>query len=156
MTRTLPRAESTFDAIERVTQAGLPAQQLLEEVGRRIDRVVPSDGYFIGATDPDTTLCMGSGVVHDLPLEMCAPTWDYEFLVPDYLKFTDIAGSGRVIADLHEETGGKPMRSPRWREFAGFTGFRAEVRATFTAGTGLWGVGQFNRLGDAPPFSDPE
>src|SRR5919106_2220871 len=141
MARTLPRAESTFDAIERVAQAGLPAQQLLEEVGRRIDRVVPSDGYFIGATDPDTTLCMGSGVVHDLPYEMCAPTWDFEFLVPDYLKFIDIAGSGRPVADLHEATGGRPERSPRWREYGAATGMRAEVRLVFTVGDSIWGVG---------------
>ena len=156
MARTLPRAESTFDAIERVAQAGLPAQQLLEEVGRRIDRVVPSDGYFLGATDPQTTLCMGSGVVHDLPYEMCAPTWDYEFLVPDYLKFADIAGSGRPVADLHEATGGRPERSARWRELGTMTGLRAEVRVVFTIGDAIWGVGQLNRAGDSPRYSDDE
>src|SRR5687768_10426388 len=156
MARTLPRAESTFDAIERVAQAGLPAQQLLEEVGRRIDRVVPSDGYFIGATDPDTNLCMGAGVVRDLPYEMCAPTWDYEFMVPDYLKFVDIAASGRPVADLHEATGGRPERSPRFREISTMTGLRSEVRVVFTVGGSTWGVGQLNRAGDSPRYSNDE
>jgi DNA-binding CsgD family transcriptional regulator len=156
MARTLPRAESTFDAIQRVSQAGLPAQQLLEEVARRIDRVVPSDGYFLGATDPDTTLCMGSGVVHDLPYELCAPTWDYEFLVPDYLKFVDIAASGRPVADLHEATGGRPERSPRFREIAPMAGLRSEVRVVFTIGDSTWGVGQLNRTSDSPRYSDEE
>jgi DNA-binding CsgD family transcriptional regulator len=156
MARTLPRAESTFDAIERVARAGLPAQQLLEEVGRRMDRVVPSDGYFLGATDPETTLCMGSGVVHDLPYEMCAPTWDYEFLVPDYLKFVDIADSGRPVADLHEATGGRPERSARWRELGTMTGLRSEVRVVFTTGNATWGVGQLDRAGDSPRYTDEE
>ena len=156
MTRTLPGAESAYDAIERVAEAGLPSQELLEEVARRIERVVPTDGYFIGASDPGTSLIIGSGVVRDLPHDQCTPTWDYEFRVPDYMKFRDIAASGRSVADLHEETGGRPERSPRWREYGSATGFRSEVRTTFNVGTSTWGVGQFDRLGDSPRFSDDE
>src|SRR5918996_1513493 len=156
MTRTLPGAQSAYAAIERVADAGLPSQELLEEVARRIERVVPSDGYFIGATDPHTSLVMGAGVVRDLPHDMCAPTWDYEFRVPDYMKFRDIAASGRFVADLHEETGGRPDRSPRWREYGTATGYRSEVRTTFNIGGSPWGVGQFDRLGDSPRFSDEE
>ena len=154
---TLRRSESTLEALEDLAASGLSAQQLLEEAGREINRVVPSDGYFMSATDPETSLCMGGGVVHDLPHELCQPTWDYEFLVPDdYLKFVDVARSGRRVADLHDETGGRPERSARWREFAPATGFRAEVRSVFTAGGAIWGVAQFDRLGDAPRYSDEE
>ncbi|HEX8120768.1 MAG TPA: helix-turn-helix transcriptional regulator [Solirubrobacteraceae bacterium] len=142
--------------MERLSDAGLTAQELLTEAGRVIDRVVPSDGYFLGATDPETSLCIGAGVVHDLPLEMCQPTWDHEFLVPDYMKFSDIGRSGRFVADVHEETGGNPDRSPRWREVLAPQGFVSEVRATFTAGDSMWGVAQIDRLGDAPRFSDLE
>jgi DNA-binding CsgD family transcriptional regulator len=156
MARTLAGAESALDAIERIAEAGLPAQELLEEVAGRIDRVVPSDGYFLAATDPETTLCMGAGIVHELPADLCQPTWDYEFLVPDYLKFTDVVRSGRDVADLHEATGGRPDRSPRWREFGSATGFRAELRAAFTIGGAAWGVGQFDRLGDAPRYTADE
>jgi DNA-binding CsgD family transcriptional regulator len=148
--------ESTLEGIEQLAGSGLSSQQLLEEAAQRIDRVVPSDGYFLAATDPQTTLSLGAGVVRDLPLDTCQPTWDYEFMVPDYLKFTDIAESGRPVADLHEATGGRPDRSPRWREYASATGFRAEVRTTFTLGGSTWGIGQFNRLGDSPRFSDEE
>src|SRR5215208_4319773 len=146
MSYALRSAETTLEAIEDLASAGLSAQELLDEASRRIDSVVPSDGYFIGATDPHTTLSVGAGVVHDLPAELCQPTWDYEFLVPDYLKFNEIATSGRPVADLHEATGGRPERSPRWREYATASGFRAEVRATFTIGDATWGVGQFDRL----------
>jgi DNA-binding CsgD family transcriptional regulator len=156
MTRALPGAESAFDAIQHIAEAGLPSQELIEEVAHRIERVVPSDGYFIGATDPHTSLVMGAGVVRDLPDDQCAPTWDYEFRVPDYMKFADIAASGRAVADLHEETGGRPDRSPRWREYGTATGYKSELRTSFAIGGSAWGVAQFDRLGDSPRFSDEE
>ena len=62
----------------------------------------------------------------------------------------------RPVADLHDATGGRPERSPRWREFGGYTGFRSEVRMAFTVDGATWGVGQLNRLGDASRFSDEE
>ena len=83
-----------------------------------MDRVVPTDGYFLAATDPETTLSIGMGVVRELPDEWCQPTWDYEFLVPDFVKFADIARSGRAVADIHDATGGRPERSPRFRTTA--------------------------------------
>lgn len=156
MSTGLRGAESGLRAIEELSLAGLSAQDLLVEAGRRIDRVVPSDGYFLAATDPQTSLTIGAGVVRDLPAEMCQPTWDYEFLVPDFLKFTDIADSGRAVADLHEATGGRPERSARWREYSVATGFRAEVRNAFTLGRAMWGIGQLDRLGDSPRFTDDE
>jgi DNA-binding CsgD family transcriptional regulator len=156
MSTTLPHADTAFRAIEDLADAGLPAQELIDAVAQRIDAVVPSDGFFLGATDPETMLSIGVGVARDLPEELCEPTWEYEFLVPDYLKFTDIAASGRAVADLHEATGGRPDRSPRWREYASASGFASEVRAAFTDAGATWAIAQFNRLGDAPRFSDHE
>lgn len=156
MPHDLRHASSALREIEELSAAGLSGQQLLAEVGDRIDRVIPSDGYFMGATDPSTSLCMGFGVHRDLPEEGCQPTWDHEFLVPDFMKFRDIARSGRVVADVHEETGGQPDRSARWRNVQAPMGFRSEVRVTFTLGGSIWGVAQIDRLGDAPRFSDPE
>src|SRR4051812_23500568 len=155
--RTLIRsANRSFESIEELAQAGLSAQDLLRAVAGHIDQVVPSDGSFLAATDPETTLSIGAGAVRDLPDDQCQPTWDYEFLVPDFLKFTDIADSGRTVADLHDETGGRPERSAPWREYGTATGFRSELRATFTVGDLTWGIGQFDRLGDSPRFFDEE
>ena len=149
-------ADRELDALDDLSRAGLDAQDLLVEASRRIDRVVPADGVFLAATDPHTMLSLGAGVVRDLPEDQCGPTWEYEFLVPDYLKFADIADSGRGVADLHEATGGRPDRSPRWREYATASGFRSELRVTFTLGGWTWGLGQFDRLGDSPRFNDDE
>ena len=156
MTTMLRGAEATLEAIEDLAAAGLSAQELFEEAAPRINAVVPSDGYYLGATDPETTLSMGAGVVHDLPPELCKPTWDYEFLVPDYVKFADIARGPRAVADIHDATGGRPERSARWRDYAPASGFRSEVRSAFTAGGAMWGLAQFNRGGDSPRYSDAE
>src|SRR3954452_9248414 len=153
---TLSAAESSLDALERLAGEGLPAQELLEQSATRMERVVPTDGRFLGATDPETTLVIGTGVVRDLPAEWCQPHWDYEFLVPDYIKFADIARSGRRVADLHDATGGRPERSPRFKQYSAATGFRSEVRLAFTVGDAAWGLAQLNRLGDTGRFTDDE
>src|SRR4051794_12902884 len=156
MPATLPAAESSLDAIARLADDGLSAQALLEQAAARIDRVVPTDGYFMAATDPETTLVIGTGLVRELPAEWCQPHWDYEFLVPDYLKYADLARSGRRVADMHDATGGRPQRSPRFKHYSADTGFRSEVRLAFTAGGAAWGLAQLNRLDDSGRFTDAE
>jgi len=152
--RSLPAAQSSLDALERLADEGRSAQVLLEQLADRIDRVVPTDGYFLAATDPETTLAIGTGLVRDLPADQCQPHWDYEFLVPDYLKFADIARSGRRVADIHDATGGRPERSPRFKQYRDATGFSSEVRLAFTVGNSAWGLGQLNRLNGR--FTDDE
>src|SRR3954453_13874924 len=154
MASTLPPAESSLDAIERLASVGLSAQDLLEQAATRIARVVPTDGWFMAATDPETTLCIGTGLVRDLAAEQCQPHWDYEFLVPDYLKYVDIVRSGRRVADIHDATGGRPERSPRFKQYSAATGFRSEVRLVFTVGDAAWGLAQLNRADGR--FSDDE
>lgn len=150
-------AESTLAAIGRIADEAPSAQELLETVADRIHRVVPHDGAFFSTTDPDTTLVNGLGILTtNLPLNWCQPTWDYEMLVPDALKFADIARSDRAVADLHDATGGRPDRSPRFRHFASDTGMRAEVRMAFTVGDAAWGIAQINRAGTGARFSDDE
>src|SRR5215213_968263 len=156
MAHDLRNASSALREIEELSDAGLTAQRLLADAADVIDRVIPSDGYFMGATDPGTSLTIGPGAHRDLPREMCQPTWDYEFLVPDYMKFRDIGRSGRFVADIHEETGGNPMRSARWRDLQRQMGFHSEVRMTFSLGEAIWGVGQLDRMGDVSRFSDLE
>jgi len=156
MSHVLHGGETALDAIARIADSGLGAQELLEEIAERIDRVVPTDGYFLAATDPETTLSIGMGVVNELPADQCQPTWDYEFLVPDFIKYADIARSGRPVADIHDATGGRPERSPRFREYSTATGFSAEVRLAFTAGEAAWGIGQLNRAGSGSRFRQDE
>ena len=154
MAAPLPAAQSTLDGLERLAYEGLSAQELLEQAASRIDRVVPTDGVFLAATDPETTLSIGTGLVRDLPADQCQPHWDYEFLAPDYAKFADIARSGQRVADIHDATGGRPERSARFKQFSDATGFQSEVRLAFSLDGAAWGLGQMNRMSGR--FTDEE
>ena len=82
------------------------------------------------------------------PTTVCAPFWEYEFEVPDFNKFIDLARGPRQVADLHAATGGRPERSARWRELRTLMDSDAELRATFNAGGRGWGLLQLNRARD--------
>src|SRR3954453_4643126 len=101
--------------IETLAAQQLPTQRLIEGVRDELRDAMELDSLFMAATDPDTLLGLGAGVVRGLPDTACAPFWEYEFEVPDFNKFTDIARAPRNVADLHTATGGRPERSARWR-----------------------------------------
>jgi DNA-binding CsgD family transcriptional regulator len=144
------------ERIDALCTAGLPAQELIEGVAAQIRGAVPADGLFMAATDPDTLLALGAGIVEGLPERVCSPFWAFEFEVPDYNKFTDLAQGPRKVADLHAATGGRPERSPRWRELTGLMDAHGELRAAFTSGGRAWGVLHVNRAGGAGGFADEE
>ena len=152
-TRDLARAARRIDAL---AAQELPTQQLIEAVADEMRAAMPIDAMILAATDPDTMLGLGAGVVHDMPQTVCAPFWEYEFEVPDFNKFTDLARGPRPVADLHAATGGRPERSARWRELRTLMDSDAELRATFTAGGRGWGLLQLNRAGAAHGFRDEE
>jgi hypothetical protein len=81
--------------IEALTAERLPTQRLVERVAAELRAAVPVDALVLAATDPDTMLGLGAGVVHGMPATVCAPFWEYEFEVPDFKKFNDLARGRR-------------------------------------------------------------
>jgi DNA-binding CsgD family transcriptional regulator len=152
-TRNLARAARHIDAL---AAERLPTQQLIEGVAEELRAAMPIDALVMAATDPDTLLALGAGVVHGMPPAACAPFWEYEFEVPDFNKFSDLARGPMHAADLHAATGGRPQRSARWRELRTLLDADAELRATFTAGGRGWGLLHLNRAGIANGFSAEE
>jgi DNA-binding CsgD family transcriptional regulator len=142
--------------IDALADERLPTQQLIEGVADELQAAMPVDALVMAATDPDTSLALGAGVVRDMPHTVCLPFWEYEFEVPDFNKFSDLARAPRQVADLHAATGGRPERSARWREFRTLMDADAELRATFTAGGRGWGLMHLNRAGTTHGFSDEE
>jgi DNA-binding CsgD family transcriptional regulator/uncharacterized protein YoaH (UPF0181 family) len=152
-------SKGTTRAVERIgalCAAGLPAQELIEGVAEHVREAIPADSLFMAATDPDTMLGLGAGIAHDLPDSVCAPFWAFEFEVPDYNKFSDLARAPRQVADLHAATGGRPERSARWRELNTLIDAGAELRATFNAGGRAWGILHLNRAGGPSGFDASE
>lgn len=142
--------------IDALAAEQLPAQQLIEGVATELRAAMPIDALVLAATDPDTMLGLGAGVAQDMPHTVCAPFWEYEFEVPDFNKFADLARAPRPVADLHAATGGRPERSARWRELRSLMDADAELRATFNAGGRGWGILHVNRAGPSCGFDEAE
>jgi DNA-binding CsgD family transcriptional regulator len=151
--RDLMRAVRRIDAL---AAERLPTQRLVEGVAEELRAAMPVDGLFMAATDPDTLLGLGAGVAQGMPHTVCAPFWEYEFEVPDFNKFSDLARGPRQVADLHAATGGRPQRSARWRELRTLMDSDAELRATFNAGGRGWGLLHLNRAGSGRGFGADE
>jgi DNA-binding CsgD family transcriptional regulator len=151
--RNLASAARRIDAL---AADRLPTQQLIEGVADELRAAMPIDALVMAATDPDTLLGLGAGVAQGMPHVVCAPFWEYEFEVPDFNKFSDLAQAPRHAADLHAATGGRPERSARWRHLRTLMDADAELRATFTAGGRGWGLLHLNRAGTAHGFSAEE
>src|SRR4051812_10363708 len=149
----LARAVRRIDAL---AAERLPTQPLVEGLAEELRAAIPIDGLLLAATDPDTLLALGAGVVDGLPHTVCRPFWEYEFEVPDFNKFTDLAYGRRQVADLHAATGGRPERSARWRQLRTLMDSDAELRATFNAGGRGWGLLHLTRAGTARGFGDDE
>ncbi len=149
----LARAARRIDAL---AADRLPTQQLIEGVAEELRAAMPIDALVMAATDPDTLLGLGAGVALGMPHTVCWPFWEYEFEVPDFNKFSDLARAPRQAADLHAATGGRPQRSARWRELRTLMDADAELRATFNAGGRGWGLLHLNRAGTAHGFSAEE
>jgi DNA-binding CsgD family transcriptional regulator len=151
--RDLARAARRIDALAKER---LSTQGLIEGVAEELHGAMHIDALVMAATDPDTLLGLGAGVTHGMPHTVCRPFWEYEFEVPDFNKFSDLARAPRQVADLHAATGGRPGRSARWREMRTLMDADAELRATFNAGGRGWGLLHLNRAGTAHGFSDEE
>lgn len=158
MSATLPKgAERAAERIDRLTSSpGTPAQEIVEGVAEELLRVVGADSYFVCAADPHTLLAQSAGVVRGMPEVVCGPFWEYEFEVPDFNKFADLARGPRQVADLHTATGGRPERSARWREMNRLMDVNAELRGALNIGGRSWGLLHMTRVSAHSHFSEAE
>jgi DNA-binding CsgD family transcriptional regulator len=150
------RGVAALEAIERLAVSeDLSTQQVIEEIVNRIMGVIQTDAFFAGATDPDTGLCLGAGMVYNLAEGVCHPFWEHEFLVPDYNKFAELTPADPV-GDLREATGGRLARSARYRTLNAISDLEDELRATLHAGGRSWGNLQLNRCTGGAPFTEAD
>lgn len=149
------RQVAALEAIERLVSGDLSTQQVVEETVHRIARAIDPDTFFAGATDPDTGLFLGAGLVFNLPHAICTPFWEHELLVPDFNKFADLTAADPV-GDLRQATGGKLSRSPRSRMLNAIADVEDELRAALYAGGRSWGYLQLNRHTGGTPFTEAD
>jgi DNA-binding CsgD family transcriptional regulator len=149
------RAVAALDAIERLASDDLSTQQAVEEIVDHVVRVIETDGFFAGATDPESGLCLGAGTAYNLGERACDPFWEHEFLIPDYNKFAELTPADPV-GDLRQATGGKLSRSARYRTLNAISDLEDELRATLHAGGRSWGNLQLNRYTGGEPFTETD
>ncbi|HXG40874.1 MAG TPA: hypothetical protein VNJ28_08025 [Candidatus Limnocylindrales bacterium] len=87
---------------------------------------------------------------------MCRIWWESEFLVEDFLRFTDLARAPRPAASLQRATGGRPVRSRRYRVVHDALGYSDELRAALRTDRAVWGFVSLWRAEGEPPFSSAE
>src|SRR4029079_19811785 len=63
-----------------------------------------------------------------------------EDAVEDVNKFAQLARSERKTATMFEATGGRPERSPRFRDLLAKAGIGPELRSAFVADGAAWGA----------------
>ena len=57
--------------IDALAAEQLPTQCLVERIAEEIRAAMPVDALIVAATDPDTLLALGAGVVHGMPSAAC-------------------------------------------------------------------------------------
>jgi DNA-binding CsgD family transcriptional regulator len=127
----------------------------LEELERRLRRLVPFDASLFVATDPATTL-PAPPVRLDSVDEECHRFWERELLIEDVLLYRDLARRAIPAGTMQVATGGHPGRSTRHRELNEPNGFDDELRVAFRGRSGCWGVASLWRQRGRPHFTANE
>lgn len=129
--------------------------EFLDELDRRLRRLVPFDASLFVATDPATTL-PAPPVRLDSVDEECHTFWERELLIEDVLLYRDLARRTVPVGTMQLATGGHPGRSTRHRELNQPNGFDDELRVAFRGRSGCWGVASLWRQRGRPHFTESE
>ena len=94
------QAARALEAIDLLACTDAPTQIVVEDiVVVACVEVVEVEAFFAGATDPNSGLCLGAGMVYNMSPEIRHPFWEHEFLVPDFNKFIHLSPT-QPVADL--------------------------------------------------------
>jgi DNA-binding CsgD family transcriptional regulator len=148
-------AERARRDIVRLCRVGLDVHALVDEVLRRLRKVVPVDVAFFATADPRTLLFTGS-VVEDVLAGATRQFLENEFLQDDVNKFVQLARSERPVNGLYLATEQEPGRSPRYRDILAPLGLGDELRAALVSGSICWGFLCLHRARSSPAFTPAE
>jgi DNA-binding CsgD family transcriptional regulator len=150
------RAISAQEAIASLAGSVRDPLELLDEVRKRIARVVPNAGGAWMLTDPQTLLPVS--LIKDLQTRPSTGLryFEHELLVPDFVPFTDLHRDGVTATTLGRATNGRPELSARYREIHEPSGLGPELRLLFRTGTATWAMSCVSREAGEADFSDDE
>lgn len=141
--------------IHRLAAAGWPAQELLVQAAARFRRAVGFDGWCGLTLDPTTLIKTGGVDASEVPAGLLPRLFHLEYREADVSQFATLARRRSPVAVLHDETGGRPESSARFREVAAPAGYRHELRLVLRERARSWGAFTLLR-GPGRPFSRTE
>jgi DNA-binding NarL/FixJ family response regulator len=148
-------AESARAGLEAAAQAGLPWQDFSLAAVELLERAIPFDSICIGLTDPATHLITGRVMV-DLEHSDEDLFVQYEYEVPDFNHFADLARREVAVGILDDATDGNRLHSPRQRDYLPTLGFEHELRGVVRSDDRMWGVCTLYRSVGRVGFSPAE
>jgi DNA-binding CsgD family transcriptional regulator len=119
---------------------GLDVSGFFGAAARPLRRVIPFDAACWLTLDPATLLVTGHVAQSSFEPHEVPRLGRNEYLEDDVNKFSALARQPGRAASLREATGGRPERSPRYRELLQPKGFDDELRTAFVLGSSCWGA----------------
>jgi DNA-binding CsgD family transcriptional regulator len=146
--------EAVLTDLARLALRAPSRAEFFDEAAARLQRVLPHDGACWHTLDP------GSDLVTEHQLQNIPDRFPLiahnEYEVDDVNKFADLARAKHKAASLHEATGGRLERSPRYRDLLALGGIGAELRGAFVADGVTWGAVIMIRMAGGREFARGE
>jgi DNA-binding CsgD family transcriptional regulator len=133
-------ANRLVGVIQRAGTRTATDDEFFAEFSDAVARVVPFDGSMWFGVDPATLLATAPARVQNMDASYCWPFWLGEFNDHDAMLFRDVARQPVPVASLRLATDGRPVRSPRYRDFMRPQGYDDEARVAFRTGSTTWAV----------------
>jgi DNA-binding CsgD family transcriptional regulator len=146
--------ERVLGDLERLALRAPARAVFFDEAAARLKLAVPFDGACWHTLDPGSDL-ITQHRLQDLP-DRFPVLANNEYAVKDVNKFAQLAHAKRKTATMSEATGGRPERSPRFRELLTPAGLGPELRSAFVADGTAWGALILVRRADQPEFAKHE
>jgi DNA-binding CsgD family transcriptional regulator len=146
--------QRVLDDLERLAARAPTRAEFFDEAAVRLKRAVRFDGACWQTHDPGSDLI----TQHRLQdIEDRFPLVAHnEYALDDVNKFAQLARAERKSATLSEATGGRPERSPRFRDLLTPGGYGPELRTVFVADGCSWGSLIMVRRAGEPEFEERE
>jgi DNA-binding CsgD family transcriptional regulator len=144
--------ERLLDDLGRLALRAPGRASFFDEAAARLRRTVPFDGACWHTLDPGSQL-ITQHHLQGLP-DRFPVLANNEYAVEDVNKFARLARAERKAATMHEATGGRPERSPRFRDLLTKAGLGPELRSAFVADGTTWGALILVRRAGQPEFDE--
>jgi DNA-binding CsgD family transcriptional regulator len=155
-------AESARAGLQAAAAAGLPWDEFCLVATELLARAIPHDSVCLGTADPASRMLTGRVKVNMGSDESQRMTVDetafmhYEYGVPDYNHFAELADRPIAVSILAEATEDQPMQSPRFRDLLSAGGLTQELRGVVRSDGAMWGFYTLYRQAGQSGFSPAE